>query len=65
MTVEDVLINKGIQKGIQKGIKVGVSNVARNLLSDGDLPERVARNTGLSMDDVLKIQSEMNQKEAS
>ena len=41
-------IEKGVLMGEQKGIEQGVHKVARNMLSEGDSIEKVARVTGLS-----------------
>jgi predicted transposase/invertase (TIGR01784 family) len=53
---------EGIEEGIVKGRVDGITETrvenAKNLLSDGIEPERVAKYSGLSLDDVLKLQKD-------
>jgi hypothetical protein len=48
-------LQEGIEKGIEKGIKSGKEEVAKNLLADGISLEVVARNTGLSAEDIRAL----------
>jgi predicted transposase/invertase (TIGR01784 family) len=48
----------GIEEGIEEGIEKNRVENAKNLLSDGIEPERVAKYIGLSLDDVLKLQKD-------
>jgi predicted transposase/invertase (TIGR01784 family) len=43
---------EGKQEGRQEGRQEGISEVAKNFLADGISPDIVAKNTGLSIDDI-------------
>lgn len=63
-------VKKGLEKGLEKGLKKGLKKgreereheIARNFLLDGSKPELVAKNTGLDLDIVKKIQASLTQK---
>ena len=48
---------KGIEKGIKRGVEQGVEKVARNMFSEGDSIEKIARVTGLTNSALRAIQS--------
>jgi flagellar biosynthesis/type III secretory pathway protein FliH len=51
-------IVEGVVKGRVEGIEEGIVKVAKSLLSAGIEPERVTEYSGLSLDDVLKLQKD-------
>ena len=53
-------IEKGMEKGMKKGFNEGLTMVAKNLLKSGMKPEDVAKATTLSLNDVHKIENELN-----
>ena len=61
--VEDEGIVKGIEKGIVQGKLERLSEIARNLLAQKILStEEIAEVTGLSLDEVNRIKSQMKIK---
>jgi predicted transposase/invertase (TIGR01784 family) len=46
---------RGIEKGIERGELAASVKIARGLLSDGISPDVVAKNTGLSLDEVKRL----------
>ena len=50
------LIEEGLQKGLQKGLKKGVKQVALNMLKEGSEVSFVAKVTGLSEEDISKLE---------
>ena len=65
MTIAEQLKAWGREEGIEEGIEKGATNAlkttAANLLKDGCDPKFVARNTGLSLNEVLAIQQQIEQ----
>ena len=53
-------MEKGMEKGMKKGFNEGLTMVAKNLLKSGMKPEDVAKATTLSLNDVHKIENELN-----
>jgi predicted transposase/invertase (TIGR01784 family) len=47
---------EGIEKGIEKGIGIGQLNVAKIMLSEGVALKTIAKWTGLSIDEIKKLQ---------
>ena len=56
---QGVILGKqeGIEKGIKQGVEQGVEKVARNMFSEGDSIEKIARVTGLTNSALRSIQS--------
>ncbi|MDR3333007.1 MAG: hypothetical protein LBT08_10315 [Synergistaceae bacterium] len=48
-------IEQGREQGREQGIEQGKREVAKNFLADGVSPDVVARNTGLSIDEILDL----------
>ncbi len=46
---------EGMEKGIEKGIEKGKAEIARNLKNDGIPLDVIARNTGLSIEEIEKL----------
>lgn len=57
------LIEEGRAEGIQEGIQEGIRSVAANLLREGMAIEMVARVTGLSVDVVQQLVSDLSRSE--
>ena len=49
----------GIAEGITQGRTAGKLEAARNLIAEGDSPEKVARCTGLPLGEVRKLAEQM------
>ena len=47
--------NEGINQGISQGLNKGMKKAAKNFLTEGVDPKIVARATGLSFDEVVKL----------
>ncbi|MBR5350856.1 MAG: hypothetical protein IK124_06450, partial [Prevotella sp.] len=45
-------MEKGIEKGIEKGMEKGKAEIARNFKNDGIPLDVIARNTGLSIEEI-------------
>ncbi|MEL5864859.1 Rpn family recombination-promoting nuclease/putative transposase, partial [Clostridium cochlearium] len=58
--VEERGIQKGMEKGIEKGIEKGKIEVARNLLKMGMDLLAIMQATGLSKEEIKKIEADMN-----
>ena len=53
-------IEKGTKLGIEQGTKLGIEKAARNLLKLGVLSnEQIAEVTGLDLEDIAKLQTEL------
>ncbi|MDK2752206.1 MAG: hypothetical protein KYX60_16410 [Halomonas meridiana] len=53
-------IEKGTKLGIEQGTKLGIEKTARNLLKLGVLSnEQIAEVTGLDLEDIAKLQTEL------
>ena len=53
-------IEKGTKLGIEQGTKLGIEKTARNLLKLGVLSnEQIAEVTGLALEDIAKLQTEL------
>ena len=53
-------IEKGTKLGIEQGTKLGIEKTARNLLKLGVLSnEQIAEATGLDLEDIAKLQTEL------
>ncbi|MCP1305548.1 hypothetical protein BIS09_17180, partial [Halomonas sp. R1t8] len=53
-------IEKGTKLGIEQGKKLGIEKTARNLLKLGVLSnEQIAEVTGLDLEDIAKLQTEL------
>ena len=48
-------IKKGIEEGIEKGKKAGILATAKNLLNMGMSWQDVAKATGLSQEEIIKL----------
>ncbi len=46
---------EGMEKGIEKGMEKGKAEIARNLKNDGIPLDVIARNTGLSIEEIEKL----------
>ncbi|MCI2135656.1 MAG: hypothetical protein LKK16_04965, partial [Bacteroidales bacterium] len=53
-------MKEGMEKGMKKGFNEGLTMVAKNLLKSGMKPEDVAKATTLSLNDVHKIENELD-----
>ena len=53
-------MRKGMEKGMEKGFNEAISMVAKNLLKSGMKPEDVAKATTMSLNDVHKIENELD-----
>ena len=51
---------EGIAEGIEQGTRETAIKNAINFLKEGDSPEKVARCTELSLEEVQKLASELN-----
>ena len=51
----EALLEEGEEKGLIKGREEGLMAVARNMKADGDPPEKIARNTGLSEEAIAAL----------
>lgn len=58
ISMADELRQEGMQQGMQQGIQQGVLLAAKNFLASGFDVEIVAKNTGLSIDMLRKLQNE-------
>ena len=47
---------EGLETGREKGLTEASFNIARNLLAKGSVPEFISETTGLSMDEIAKLQ---------
>ena len=63
MSIEEIVAvrseearEEGIETGRAKGLTEASFLIALNLLSEGSTPEFVQRTTGLSMDEIAKLQ---------
>ena len=61
----DYAYQKGEQKGRQEGLQEGHLDVARRLLLEKDPVEKVAKVTGLSLEEVKALASELLELSAS
>ena len=54
---------EGEQIGIEKGIQKGKREIIKNMLKANMTIEQISQMTGLSKDEILKIEKEFNKKE--
>ena len=50
---------RGVAKGIEQGVQQAARENARNLLKEGDAPEKIARCCSLPLEEVLALKSEL------
>lgn len=55
-TREEILRELGEQEGLEKGEQKARQEIAKKLLNIGDPPEKVASVTGLSLEELQKLQ---------
>ena len=63
MEGEQIGMEKGEQIGIEKGIQKGKREIIKNMLKANMTIEQISQMTGLSKDEILKIEKEFNKKE--
>ena len=54
----------GIAEGMTAGVQKKAVEAAQSLLAEGDSPEKVARCTGLSLEEVQKLAEEISETTA-
>jgi predicted transposase/invertase (TIGR01784 family) len=52
----EIGMEKGVEIGVEKGIGIGQLNVAKSMLSEGVAFNTIAKWTGLSIDEIIKLQ---------
>lgn len=55
-------LKEGIGIGQVEGIEITQVRIAKNMLQDGDSYEKISRNTGLTLDEIKKIDDDMKNK---
>ena len=62
MEGEQIGMEKGEQIGIEKGIQKGKREIIKNMLKANMTIEQISQMTGLSKDEILEIEKELNEK---